>query len=56
MIINFKDIKGNIPLITADSSNLVGGNTGTKPTVEVKKLRTGSNAYFFEPVANDMLF
>lgn len=54
MTIYFRDVKGNLPLITADDSNLAGGIT--KPTVSVIKLRTGSNALLFEPIANDMLF
>jgi len=48
-------LKGDLPLITADTGNLLGGKPGTKPTVEIRKLRTGSNAFFYEPISNDQL-
>lgn len=56
IILYFKDIKGNLPLLVADSGSLKGGVTGSKPNVEVRKLRTGSNALFVEPISNDLLF
>jgi len=56
MIIYFKDIKGDLPLITADAGNLKGGISGTSPKIEIKKLRSGSNNFMFEPISNEMLY
>lgn len=50
MIIYFKDIKGDLPLITADAGNLKGGISGTSPKIEIKKLIK------LEPISNEMLY
>lgn len=56
ILIYFRGLYGEIPLMTADSTNLAGGISGKRPTVTITKKRTGSfNKLLFEPVSNEFL-
>ena len=55
MLIYF-GIKGDLPLLVPDNTNLVGGKAGSKPQITITEIRKGSNNLLYEPIPNDMIF